>query len=511
MRPTKRKTIAIVLLCTLGVVGAIGGYNLIRTFFEKMVWSGGRLFVPPSLEVTPSYLSWGDLRLDEEQVVSEQPVTVRNLGMVPLRLQAFPVAETESPDWFKEDECWLFGWSADGYVLGRGETIETTFKLLVLAEKTARGVLQRNSTESNFYFDVKIEAGDWREGESFVHYCSEADYAAAALIAENKSLSMVKGVHVVMDLKDPETYDPFYDNNNMICLGCMLANPYVAYHFPGYYVDWGTLTFKGGEGISEDGKRFITTKTRPSGYNITAICGVGAEDTYDAAVEFAGYRPMPKPAYTLTIEQCFNGSTNPKPGNHTYTEGMTATIMAIPDLGYEVDHWVLNGSDAGKSSSLSVTMDNNYTLACLFKEEEVAEGAIIHIEPSTQAVSVGEEFSVLVYIENVTGLFSFQVAFAYPHEGFNYSSHSYPSGWIFGSASMHVPVFALAKHSVLIGASLLSIAETFDGDSSLCEITFIALKPGTYDISFDNENTILVNSQVKKMPFSTETAQVTIS
>jgi len=510
MKLSKRKTVAIVLLAMLSVAGVIGGYILTRTFFEEVVRSGGRLIVPPSLKVTPSYLRWGNLWLDEEHVISEQTVTVRNRGVVPLRLQAFPVAETEFPEWFKQDEHWLFGWTADGYVLAKGETIETTFKLLVLAEKTALGALQRNLTESDFYFDVKVDAGDWREGESFVHYCSKADYAAAELIAENKSVSMVKGVHVVMDLKDPQTYDPLYDNNNMICLGCMHANPYVAYYFPEYYVDWKTLTFKGGSGISEDGKRFIATKTRSSGYNITAICGIDAKDTYDAAVEFVGYLPSPKPTYTLTIVQCFNGSTNPEAGSHSYTEGAVASVMAIPDVGYALDCWLLDSDNVGSANPLKVIMNMNHSLQCVFKEY-VAVGAEFFITPETQTQAIGASFDVTVEIKDAEDVYCWEMKFYYDTALVNVTTAFYPAGHFLPSPNFEVPiVYEYAKGYVHLAVSRSGGVTGCSGNGVLCTITLKALSPGTAALHV--EDVIVLDTELEDiLDFTTKDATVVIS
>jgi len=506
MKLSKRKTAAIVLLATLGVTAAIGGYTLMRTFFEEVVRSGGRLIVPPSLDVTPSYLRWGNLWLDEEQVVSEQTVTVRNRGVVPLRLQAFPVAETEFPEWFKQDEFWLFGWTADGYVLAKGETIETTFKLLVLAEKTAMGALQRNSTESDFYFDVKIEAGDWNEGETFVHYCSEADYDAAELIAENRSLSMVKGVHVAVNLKDPGSFDPVYDLNHPICIGGYAANPYVAHYFSEYKIEKGRWV--GGSGISEDGQSVVATKTRASGYNITGVFGI--DESYSAAKAYVGYVPEPKASYMLTIAGSVNGTTDPEAGSYSYTEGAVASVTAIPDVGYALDCWLRDSVDVGSANPLKVTMDTNHSVMCMFKEY-VPAGAELLILPETQTWPTDTAFEVSIEIKDVENLYAWELRIYFDVAALNVTRAFYPDGHFLTKPNFEVPVVIdYEEGSVLLAVIRMGDVPGCSGDGVLAKIEFKTLAKGTTTLRLEVAD-LLDKEGDNILDFTTKDATVVIS
>jgi len=70
--------------------------------------------------------------------------------------------------------------------------------------------------------------------------------------------------------------------------------------------------------------------------------------------------------YNLTITTTLGGTTNPPPGNYSYWEETEATVTAIPDMGYALDHWELDDS-YNYSNPIIVTMDSNHTLHAVFK------------------------------------------------------------------------------------------------------------------------------------------------
>ncbi|GEM_PF-2610834 len=53
-------------------------------------------------------------------------------------------------------------------------------------------------------------------------------------------------------------------------------------------------------------------------------------------------------------------------GTLTYDEGTEVTVTASPNSGYRFDHWVLDGSNAGTDTSITVTMDGDHTLTAVF-------------------------------------------------------------------------------------------------------------------------------------------------
>ena len=53
---------------------------------------------------------------------------------------------------------------------------------------------------------------------------------------------------------------------------------------------------------------------------------------------------------------------------HVYGSGSTATVSATADPGWDFDHWILNGKDAGSTIPINVLMDSDHTLHAIFKE-----------------------------------------------------------------------------------------------------------------------------------------------
>ena len=72
--------------------------------------------------------------------------------------------------------------------------------------------------------------------------------------------------------------------------------------------------------------------------------------------------------YTLTITTTTGGTTSPASGDHVYYSGTNVPVTATPQNGYQFDHWVLDGSNAGSDNLLYVTMDKDHTLQPVFKE-----------------------------------------------------------------------------------------------------------------------------------------------
>lgn len=81
------------------------------------------------------------------------------------------------------------------------------------------------------------------------------------------------------------------------------------------------------------------------------------------------------PERKLVITRTAGGTTIPSPGEHSYSQGSTAEVTAIPDSGYRFDHWELDGSYPGHQNLITVTMDTDHTLHAVFAEvPPVVEG-----------------------------------------------------------------------------------------------------------------------------------------
>jgi len=75
--------------------------------------------------------------------------------------------------------------------------------------------------------------------------------------------------------------------------------------------------------------------------------------------------------YSLKITAVGEGTTSPKPGTSTITEGESVTVKATPNPGYEFDRW--EGDVSGTSSSITVKMTSDKSVVAVFVEEVVVE------------------------------------------------------------------------------------------------------------------------------------------
>ena len=69
---------------------------------------------------------------------------------------------------------------------------------------------------------------------------------------------------------------------------------------------------------------------------------------------------------------------------YSYGEGAIASVTAIPDTGYKLDHWILDGVDYGSANPAIVTMNAAKTLEPVFVE---APQHTLHVEVSGSGVT----------------------------------------------------------------------------------------------------------------------------
>jgi uncharacterized repeat protein (TIGR02543 family) len=68
---------------------------------------------------------------------------------------------------------------------------------------------------------------------------------------------------------------------------------------------------------------------------------------------------------TLTVSVVGGGATNAT-GTQSYNEFTNVTVLATPDSGWKLDHWTLNGTLYGPTSSFTINMTANYDLTAVF-------------------------------------------------------------------------------------------------------------------------------------------------
>jgi hypothetical protein len=98
-----------------------------------------------------------------------------------------------------------------------------------------------------------------------------------------------------------------------------------------------------------------------------------------------------KLTYTLTIATTTGGITNPAIGPHIYQGGTTVQVTAIPDLGFQLDHWELDGSYFGPANPYSVLVNQDHTLKAFFKPVPSVFSVIIN--PTSGSIHVGESLT----------------------------------------------------------------------------------------------------------------------
>jgi len=95
----------------------------------------------------------------------------------------------------------------------------------------------------------------------------------------------------------------------------------------------------------------------------------------------------PPPTYNLTIIATVGGTTHPPPGTYSYTENSTVEVTAIPDVGYLLYIWELNGITIGSTNPLSVCIDRDIVLTAVFLQ---APPLSVSISPLSASILVGQ-------------------------------------------------------------------------------------------------------------------------
>jgi hypothetical protein len=73
--------------------------------------------------------------------------------------------------------------------------------------------------------------------------------------------------------------------------------------------------------------------------------------------------------HSLTITVDGSGTTDPASGSYQYDAGSIVEVDAQAATGWSFDHWELDGVNVGSAASYSVTMDDDYTLTAIFKQD----------------------------------------------------------------------------------------------------------------------------------------------
>ena len=84
----------------------------------------------------------------------------------------------------------------------------------------------------------------------------------------------------------------------------------------------------------------------------------------------AGAAPETCPDNTFTVSASAQGggSVKSSAASTTVMNGASVTFTAQPESGYRLDHWVVNGENAGSAATLTLTVDANTTVIAVFTQ-----------------------------------------------------------------------------------------------------------------------------------------------
>ncbi|MGD0979223.1 MAG: hypothetical protein ABR962_08805 [Candidatus Bathyarchaeia archaeon] len=116
------------------------------------------------------------------------------------------------------------------------------------------------------------------------------------------------------------------------------------------------------------------------------------------------FGPNPPFNVTVTISPATGGTTDPASGRYTYPAGNQAKVTAIPDSGWWLDHWLLDGSNFGNWTSIEFNLDGNHTVRPVFASNTLpasfmlaingADGGTTDPSPGTYEHGYGENVTV---------------------------------------------------------------------------------------------------------------------
>jgi len=112
---------------------------------------------------------------------------------------------------------------------------------------------------------------------------------------------------------------------------------------------------------------FTVPNEDPSGHSFKEWSSGEKTTTITVTHELAGvYTANYKIRFNLAIDEDTGGTTDPPHGTYAYFGDETASVTAIPSVGYVFHHWILDDAPAGDSNPISVWMYKNHRLQAAF-------------------------------------------------------------------------------------------------------------------------------------------------
>ncbi len=219
------------------------------------------------------------------------------------------------------------------------------------------------------------------------------------------SLTLEAGETVSID----ETYEFEDEGEYTIELGDESETVIVEEEAPNEYVLTVNIDGEGstdpseGNHTYEEGTMVTVEATPAEGWNFVEWTGdaTGTEATINITMDenksiTGHFEEVEENEKVLTIGVEGEGTTQPKPSDHTYGEETEVTVEATAAKGWYFVEWT--GDATGTDPTINVTMDSNISITAHFEEEEKAP----EFEVSNFTVDVdGLEIKITVDVENI--------------------------------------------------------------------------------------------------------------
>jgi hypothetical protein len=204
------------------------------------------------------------------------------------------------------------------------------------------------------------------------------------------------------------------DTTTVTTFGSIAGSYHVQYHLTVGTNPPGIATIPGEGWYNESASVMLTAPTVPSytfdRWYVNGVpqgAGVNpiAITMNEAYTTQAYYNPIAP--YVLTITTTSGGTTNPAPGAYSYSSGQTVQVTAIPNSGYVVDHWELDGTNVSSSNNpITVTMNANHNLNAVFKTAPAP--LTIAINPLSSTINLGQSVQFASMVNGGTAPYQYQ-------------------------------------------------------------------------------------------------------
>lgn len=97
------------------------------------------------------------------------------------------------------------------------------------------------------------------------------------------------------------------------------------------------------------------------------------------------------------------GTTSPAPGTYSYVEGESVQVTALPNAGWQLSYWTLDGVSVGSQNPAPVTMNKDHALVAVFAQGQSGSDFAVSASPSTLNIARGSSGSTTVTVSSING------------------------------------------------------------------------------------------------------------